>query len=147
MAKVEVAIFNLTKQGIPSKKILKKIVLYSLKLLKKKGDVSLVFIDNRLSRKLNNYWRKKNKPTTVLSFSQNSKWPFQEAYLGDIFLNLELIKKQARQLKINSLAYLTRLIIHGTIHLVGLEHKTNKENKKFMSLEEAIYQKIIKQIA
>jgi len=146
MVAPEILIFNLTGQRIPSKKVLKDIVRYALKLLKKNQGLSLVFIDNRLSRKLNYYWRKKNKPTTVLSFGPDRRLPFKEPYLGDIFINFGLIKKEAQKLNIPYLKYLSRFIIHGLIHLAGFDHQTKKANQKFIELENKIYQSVVNKI-
>ncbi|MBU3925909.1 rRNA maturation RNase YbeY [Patescibacteria group bacterium] len=78
-------------------------------------NLSLVYATNRLIRKLNKIYRKKDKPTTVLSFPLSKKD-------GEIFLNLALIKKE----KIN----LDYLFIHSLLHLKGFRHGVKMEKKE-----------------
>jgi len=68
------------------------------KILGKPYDLSLVLCGDALTQKLNKRYRKKNKPTNVLSFplSKNE---------GEIFLNLPLIKKESKKFKINIQPY------------------------------------------
>lgn len=90
----------------------------------KKYDLSLVLIENNLSKKLNKKFRGKNRPTNVLSFSLSKN-------SGEIFLNLPLIKKQAVSCDLSQKKFLLYLFIHGLLHLKGLEHgkKMDRQEK------------------
>ena len=74
-------------------------------ILGKNYELSLVFCGNALSRKLNKKFRGKDKSTNVLSFplSENS---------GEIFINLSKIREFPA----------IHLLIHGCLHLKGMEH-------------------------
>lgn len=73
-------------------------------------ELSLVFCGSKLSRKLNNIYRKKDKQTNILSFpiSKNS---------GEIFINLS---------HLNGFS-VGHLFIHGLMHLNGFEHGDTME--------------------
>lgn len=84
-------------------------------VLGKNFNLSMVYADSGLMRKLNRIYRKKDKPTTVLSFPLSKKD-------GEIFLNLPLIKKE----KID----LDYLFIHSLLHLKGFRHGAKMEKKE-----------------
>ena len=88
--------------------------------LGKHYELSLVFIDNKLSRQLNKVYRKKNKPTNILSFplSKDS---------GEIFIDLELAKKEASDFDQTFPNFIGFLFIHGLLHLKGMQHGSTME--------------------
>lgn len=70
-------------------------------------------------QKLNINYRKKNKPTDILSFG----YEFNEKLLeGDLVLCWEIIKKNAKKDRIKSEQELRKNLIHGCLHLVGMNH-------------------------
>ncbi|HEY4496219.1 MAG TPA: rRNA maturation RNase YbeY [Candidatus Paceibacterota bacterium] len=89
-------------------------------ILGKDYDLSLVFTDNNLTKKLNKIYRDKDKPANVLSFAL-------ENYAGEIFINLTQAKTNAK---------LVLLLIHALLHLKGWQHssKMESEERKFLSL-------------
>jgi probable rRNA maturation factor len=101
-------------------------------VLGKNYSLSLVFIGDKLSKKLNYQYRQKDKPTDILSF------PLSENE-GEIFINLKYAKKEAPLFKKNYKDFIVFLFIHGLLHLKGLQHSSrmNKEEerifKKFVS--------------
>ncbi len=94
-------------------------------VLGKKYELSLVLIGDKLSQKLNKKHRKINKPTNILTF------PLSKS-AGEIFINLNLAKKQAPKFDKNYTNFIGFLLIHGLMHLKGYEHssKMEKEEKK-----------------
>lgn len=85
-------------------------------VLPKSYELSLVFADKDLMRKLNLNYRKKNKPTDVLAFPL-------EKNIGEIFINKEEAKERREY-----------LFVHALLHLKGLNHslKMDKEEKKIL---------------
>lgn len=81
-------------------------------ILGKNYDLSVVFVSENKIRSLNKKYRKINKPTDVLSFSLSKN-------LGEI-----LICKKIAQKKKNPVLF---LVIHGMLHLKGLEHSDKME--------------------
>ena len=94
-------------------------------ILGKKYELSLVFIGDKLSQKLNKKYRKINKPTNILTF------PLSKS-AGEIFINLNLAKQQAPKFDRNYTSFIGFLLIHGLMHLKGYEHssKMEREEKK-----------------
>ena len=86
-------------------------------------DVSLVTIGNTRSRTLNRTRRGKDKPTNVLSFPLSQKD-------GEMFLDLSIIRREAKRQGDSFADHLLLIFIHGLFHLVGLDHGSIMENKE-----------------
>jgi probable rRNA maturation factor len=98
------------------------------KILGKDYLLSIVFIHPQQSQELNKKYRKKNKSTNILSFplSKNE---------GEILLCLKEIKSQLKAFDKNLDQMLVFLVIHGMLHLKGMQHsaKMEREEKKILS--------------
>lgn len=98
-------------------------------ILGKEYSLSVGFADEARSQEINKQYRKKDKPTNVLSFAfdKNS---------GELVLCKPLIKKEAKMLERKFDDWLVFLIIHGMLHLKGLDHgpKMEKLEKKYLAL-------------
>ena len=108
----------------------------SFEILKKNQEdyyVSIFLTDNSDIKKLNNKFRKVNKPTNVLSFVQNEKFCLngskQVIMLGDIVISLEKIKSEAKYLGKKFSDHFIHMCIHGLLHLFGYNHKKNLKQK------------------
>ena len=93
------------------------------KILGKKYELSLVFIGDKLSKKLNNQYRKINKATNILSFNLTET-------AGEVFINLNLAKKQAYKFNKNYTDFVGLLLIHGLLHLKGYQHSSKMESEE-----------------
>ncbi len=92
-------------------------------------DISLVLVGEAKIRELNKKYRHKDKVTDVLSFED----------LNEIFICLPQAKKQSQLLKTPLKTELTRLLVHGIVHLKGYDHeKSEKEAGKIRKLEDKI---------
>ena len=91
-------------------------------------------------KQLNKKFRKKNKSTDVLSFPfyeknqlNNKIRKEKEIYLGDIIINLSQVKNKNNKIKFEE--ELDKLWIHGLLHLLGYDHKSNTKYLKMQKLE------------
>ena len=96
-------------------------------VLGRRYNLSLVFVENSFSKKINTHYRGKNKPTNVLAF------PISKTE-GELFINLPLVKKEAPMFSLPFPSFLLFIFIHGLLHLKGLRHgsRMGKEEKKWM---------------
>ena len=78
---------------------------------------------------LNRQWRGKDKTTNVLSFpSPDMPVPEGEvAHLGDIVLAWGAVAREAQDAGITLADHLTHLVVHGTLHLLGLDHEDDAD--------------------
>ena len=101
---------------------------------------TLLLSGNKEIQFLNKKFRKKNKVTDVLSFPFQTKLNLQkklkkekEIYLGDIIINLSKIKNK-KVIKDFKLEF-DHLWIHGLLHLIGHDHKKDKDFLKMKQIE------------
>ena len=122
----------------------KTLKLNKLKLFKNKSNNYTIFLtNNKKMRQLNKKFRNKNKPTDVLSFPfQNKIKNTKNTYLGDIAISYEIVKKKSKNS--NFLLEFDKMWIHGYLHLLGYDHKKNKEYNKMRKLENLILNKFYK---
>ncbi len=86
-------------------------------------ELSLAFIGNQVSKKLNNHYRHKDRPTNILSFPL-------EKNEGEILINIKIVKKEAKELKEKESSYLAYIFIHGLLHLKGFRHGSRMETEE-----------------
>lgn len=84
-------------------------------VLGKKYELSVVFVGDNISKKLNLSYRGKNKPTNVLSFPLGNNQ-------GEIFINLKKARVEAKEWNMTFTNFVGLLFIHGLFHLKGMEH-------------------------
>jgi len=114
------------------------------KFLNKKVSFTLLLSNNKNIQKLNKLFRKKNKPTDILSFPSNKKVRItKQTYLGDIIINYNSINKPKSLNTKHFREKLTKIFIHGFLHLLGFDHKKNKDYIKMLKKEEQIYKSVI----
>ena len=117
------------------------------KFLNKKVSLTLLLSNNKNIQKLNKIFRKKNKPTDILSFPLNKKARIlKQAYLGDIIISYNFMNKP--KLINRNLFYekVTKIFIHGFLHLLSFDHKKNKDYIKMLKEERLIYKSVISKI-
>jgi probable rRNA maturation factor len=103
----------------------------SLKLAK--GTVSIVLSSDASVAVLNGRYRKKPKPTNVLSFPPGPGSP--DGYIGDIVLAIETILREAKEQDVPPEHHLQHLIVHGLLHLSGYDHETDADAERMEALE------------
>ena len=102
---------------------------------RKKQEFSILLTNNKKMKNLNFKFRKKNKPTDVLSFPllNNNK---KNMYIGDIAISFEIINKRSKES--NFFLELDKIWIHGYFHLIGYDHKKLNDFKKMTKKENLV---------
>jgi rRNA maturation RNase YbeY len=97
-----------------------------LKLLDREDDeLSILLTGDEEMTELNRSFRKRNRTTDVLAFSQleGERSHLHREVLGDVVISLPTAKRQARERKHTLMHELIVLLVHGTLHLLGHEHE------------------------
>jgi probable rRNA maturation factor len=81
------------------------------------GPVDILISGNRRLQELNRRFRRKNRPTDVLSFPR--------AEGGEIAISFQIAQQNARRYRHSAAAELKILILHGMLHLAGHDHETD----------------------
>lgn len=89
-------------------------------VLGKKYSLSLVFIEDKESKTLNKNYRKKNKPTNVLSF------PLDKS-TGEVFINMDSVRREHDNFHRTQKKFIAFLYIHALFHLKGLQHSSKMD--------------------
>jgi probable rRNA maturation factor len=120
-------------KDIPNQFVIQRWVNLTLKDQLPKAELTIRFVSSDEIKKLNQVYRKKNKPTNVLSFPITPPTEVKEELplLGDIVLCYSVIKEEAQQQKKTTDAHFAHMIIHGVLHLLGFDH-LSKEDANIM---------------
>jgi probable rRNA maturation factor len=98
-----------------------------------RGDVTLVLARDATVRKLNRRYRGRNATTDVLSFDLGTGVTPGEPF-GDIVVSVDAARRQARDYDATIGEEITRLIVHGALHLCGHDHHTRREAARMHGL-------------
>ena len=124
--------------------ILKKIVAY----YGEKRDFSVTFVTDNEIQELNREYREIDAPTDILTFRLDDAPSFPISFeeedvdflnneeMGDIFISLDTMRRNAEEFGVKNQEELSRLLLHGILHLRGLDHKTNDFEKEEMLKEQ-----------
>ena len=106
------------------------------KFLNKKITLTVLLSNNKNIKKLNKVFRKKNKPTDILSFPLDKKIKISKnTYLGDIIISYNYLDKpRSQDLKLFK-EKVIKIFIHGFLHLLGFDHKKNRDYSKMLKEE------------
>ena len=87
-------------------------------------------------RALNRRWRGLDRATDVLSFCYDE--PPRPIVNGDLIVSMDRVIEQAARYRVTRGRELARLIVHGALHLAGLDHKTAAERRHMRAREEHV---------
>ena len=117
------------------------------RFIKKKISLTVLLSNNKNIKKLNNKFRNKNKSTDVLSFPSEKKLNIKKSsYIGDIAISYEFMNKPKILSPLEFKRKVTKIFIHGFLHLLGYDHIKLKDFKKMLTEEEKIYKTIKEKI-
>ena len=104
---------------------------------KKVGDINYIFCSKEYLKKMNNDYLTKNYETDVISFdfSKDNK------ISGDIYISSETVKKNSIIFNVCFNNELKRVMVHGLLHLLNYNDKSNQE-QKIMREKENFYIKL-----
>jgi len=127
----------------------KEAIGFALKVLKEikrdNWELSVLFCGDKTIASLNGQYRNKPEATDILSFNlgetiQNGK---KTVYLpGDIVISLDTLRENACYFQISEDEELRRLLIHGILHLDGMDHETTDKNEPMLVLQEEILDRL-----
>lgn len=128
--KAMVEVSNLTRSKVPSLPIAE----IADRICGQRFSVSLVFVGRTRAQRLNREHRKMNYVPNVLTF------PLSKTS-GEIIICPEIAKKQNKRFDLSYRNYLTLLVIHGCLHLSGIEHGDTMEQREEQYLKEFTHEK------
>ncbi len=91
-------------------------------------DTSIIFLDESEMRRVNRRHHHQDRVTDVLSFFY-PQTP-TEKNIGELYVCIAQINRQAKRYKTNFLAEYVRVVVHGLLHLQGYDHMKTPERKR-----------------
>jgi probable rRNA maturation factor len=101
--------------------------------------LAVVFTHSRFIRKMNREFLMNDSLTDVIAFPLGEDGGVE----GEIYINLDAARNQAREYSVSYTRETLRLLIHGALHLLGYEDTTVRGKKK-MSEREEMYLELMK---
>ena len=94
---------------------------------------------------LNGRFRAEAAPTDVLSFSllEGEHAAFHGDLLGEVVIDVEFAACQASMIGHGLDAEMTRLLIHGTLHLLGYDHQREKDARAMEMAEDRLWAVVV----
>lgn len=140
--------FELEKKNV---ELFNQIMERTKQLLKIEKDYtfSIIFVNDAMIHEINRDYRNINRPTDVISFAMmDSEDEYEmmeeECELGDIFISVDAIIRQAQEYGHSFDRELSFLFTHGLLHLLGYDHMQEEEEKEMFQLQDEILDEIIK---
>ena len=115
-------------------KIIEKVIGKERKVL---GDLNVIITNDQKLRKINVQFLEHDYNTDVITFNYN----VGNVINGEIYISIETVQKNALNYNVGLRMELIRVIIHGVLHLVGYDDKT-EEQKREMTVMEDMWLKI-----
>jgi probable rRNA maturation factor len=133
----KVFIENISSDSKVKLSSLKKLAQKILKDFSQKDDLNIILVSDSFMRKLNQRFTNRKGTTDVLSFSfkEDKNTKAKKGLLGEVYISVNRARKQARDYQATFDQELKRLVVHGTLHLLGYDHKTRKDLEKMREKE------------
>ena len=116
-----------------------KIRLWIIATIKEEGynleELNFILCSDDYLLRINQDYLQHNDYTDVITFDNAEGF---KMIMGDVFISVDRIKENAKQFKFNMETELCRVMIHGTLHLLGYKDKT-KAAKTEMTAKEDYY--------
>lgn len=113
--------------------------------------ISVTFVRSAAIHRINRDYRGIDRPTDVISFAVRDDTDGfedveEETDLGDIFININYAKRQAKEYGHSEKREICFLFTHGLLHCLGYDHMTEKDEKEMFALQDRILDPIVSRI-
>jgi len=106
----------------------------------KSFDVNLIFTSDTYVSNLKKEFFLKTQWTDVIAFPMHNK--NEKSIEGEIYISMPTAKDNAKIYKQSYGKELARLVIHGSLHLLGIEDDTDEKKEKMIKLEDYFLKEI-----
>ena len=123
------------------KKDFERILERACKVLDRKGDwsLSVIYVTPEQIHEINRDYRNVDRPTDVISFAIQE----DQYELGDIFINVQAIRDQAKAYGHSIRREACFLFCHGLLHLMGYDHMKEEDEKVMFALQDEILDEVV----
>lgn len=146
---MEITIYNRTNEDVQGYQALfEKIGADAEKQLhlSQTCEISVTFVRSAAIHKINRDYRGIDRPTDVISFAINDSPDLiddGEKDLGDLFININYARRQAKEYGHSLKREVCFLFTHGLLHCLGYDHMKPEDEKVMFALQEKILDPIV----
>ena len=104
-------------------------------------------VDNEIIHSINRDYRGIDRPTDVISFAFNDEVEGEIKivgnpinFLGEIYINHERAREQAKELNQSFEKEMCFLFVHGILHLLGYDHMNEKDEEIMFGLQRELFE-------
>ena len=136
------------KDSINEKQLQKILEIFLKKLFETELGISIYITDDSEIQKLNKEYRNKDSPTDILSWAYNDNdLEFfankNHVLAGEMVISAERVLEQSIENGWDFTTELIRLLAHGCVHILGLDHEnSDKESREMLELEKKLLKKV-----
>lgn len=120
--------------------------IYEILNLDKEYVFSIILVNPEAIQSINAEYRNLDMITDVISFASQDEVMMinndTTVELGDIFVNIQAIRNQAKEYEHSLKREFCFLVTHGILHLLGYDHINIEDEKKMFKLQEEILYEI-----
>ena len=98
-------------------------------------ELNFIFSSDKYLLNINREYLKHDDYTDIITFDNSEE---EGLIIGDIFISVDRVRENASEFKVNERDELHRVMIHGTLHLLGYPDKGDKA-KQAMTAKEDYY--------
>lgn len=109
-----------------------------------RSELSVVLADDGEMARLNRSYRGRARPTDVLAFSlvEGANAEHRGRMLGDVVIGIETAERQARARHRGLDEEVAKLLIHGTLHLLGHDHARGEDARVMRAEERRLWRRL-----
>lgn len=96
------------------------------------SELSIIFCSDDYLLEVNQKHLNHNYYTDIITFDYSE----ENAISGDLFISIDRVRENAQVLSVNLIDELHRIIVHGTLHLLGYDDKTSAAKMEMTSKED-----------
>lgn len=133
------------------KKDYEAILERACQVIDRPGDwsLSVIYVTPEQIHEINRDYRNVDRPTDVISFAiqddMSDAYGDEDDYeLGDIFINVQAIRDQAKEYGHSIRREACFLFCHGLLHLMGYDHMEPEEEKEMFHLQDVILDEMVR---
>ena len=102
------------------------------------GEINYIFVDDIYLHKMNRKFLDHDTFTDIITFDYTTG----KLLSADIYISIDRIKENAEKYEVDFYNELSRVMIHGVLHLMGFKDKTEVEKKLMREQENKCLEKL-----
>ena len=95
------------------------------------GDISVIFVSDEYLLQVNNQYLEHNYFTDIITFDYSE----DHIVSGDLFISVDTVLSNSQDFNVTFLQELHRVIIHGVLHLIGFDDKSDADQEIMTKME------------